>query len=143
MVLSCWREMFDDPETIGTQLYSYLNLKKSDVQLPKMEALALLLDTDLSEDDYIKIKLVLDTFIGPILPSYSVINNLKNELLAPIEDKIVCTDRVITCPMKTLAVYQLENLLKTEVVGDIMSRFSSKLQKMTTVTVVYSSGRYS
>ena len=95
-----------------------------------------------SDTLYVKIKLVLDTFIGPILPCYSVINNLKNELLAPIENKIGCTDRVITCPMKTLAVYQLENLLKTETVSNLMTKFSSKLVEKATVTVVYSSGKY-
>ena len=136
------KKLFRDPETVGTQLYSYLNLKKSDVQLPKMEALALLLEIDLSKDDYEKLKLVLDTFIGTILPCYTVLNDLKNDLLAPIETKITCDDFEITCPMKDQATYHLENLVKTENVSNILTDFTSRLNgESTTVTVVYSSGK--
>ena len=140
---SVGKKLFDKNQTeiIGERLYHYLNVTKSQIQIPRMVALAMILDIELSETDWTKLKHCLDEFVGPILPSIDVIRDLKDELLAPIMKDVKFNAKELTCPMKTLVINHLDEWFKTEKVAKLLSEFSDSLEANGTITVVSSTGK--
>ena len=113
--------LFNDPIRIEEKLFQTLQ-SRLDNQLPKMSVLAMFLDLDMTADEYKKFKAFLDTVGYPILPCYDVMDEFKKlQLPEDLQNKYtVMNESELILPMKVSVLYNLEALLETEVVKDIL-----------------------